>query len=181
MLLGQGFQQIRLQSGGKSHRKHKSASQAPVLDFIMQSENVQGEAEQKPLSRHLHPAAQQEAAQAEILLHICEGPLRLDAAIHPKQATLGCRDFHLHCFALPGKARGSVEYLVALHQRPFAAACTDAPLLHQTSGAIVAFVDRRDDFQSGRRMRFLFPCPFEELAVTHRRRCNALQPPAARR
>ena len=30
----------------------------------MQSENVQCEAEQQPLSRHLHPAAQEEAAEA---------------------------------------------------------------------------------------------------------------------
>lgn len=39
-------QYIGLQSGRKSHWEQEPASQATVLDFIMQSENIQCEAEQ---------------------------------------------------------------------------------------------------------------------------------------
>ena len=43
-----------------------------VLDFMVQMENVEGEAEQQPFSSNLHIAPKQKTPEIKILLHVCK-------------------------------------------------------------------------------------------------------------
>ena len=74
-----------LQSGRKGLRNHKPASQATVLYFMMQTQDVQCQTEQQPFGGDLYLSAKQEASEIKILLDIGKGAFGLNGAIDSQQ------------------------------------------------------------------------------------------------
>ena len=55
---------------------------------MMQTKDVECEAEQQPFSGDLRIAAKQKTPEIKILLHIRKVAFSLNGAVHPKQTTL---------------------------------------------------------------------------------------------
>ena len=120
---------------------YETGSQAAGLDFMMQLENIAGQAQQRPFHFNLHGAAEKEATKSHVFLDHGKNALGLDAAVDPDQLALSCIDPFFHGFPLAGKAFGDIDDLAALCQRLLAAACADALLFHRATGTVLAAVN----------------------------------------
>ena len=59
------------------------------MDFMVQMEDVESEAEQQPFGGDLRTAAKQKTPEIKILLHICKVAFGLNRTVPPKQTYLG--------------------------------------------------------------------------------------------
>ena len=89
---------------GKDDGIFRSLPKRLFWTFMVQMENVEGEAEQQPFSSNLHIAPKQKTPEIKILLHIRKVALGLNGTVHPKQTSLGRGDLCFHSLPLSGKA-----------------------------------------------------------------------------
>ena len=145
-----------LKSCWKPLWNHETRSQAARLVFMMQLENVVGQAQQRPFHFNLNGAAEKESTKAHVFLDHGKDALGLDAAVDPDQLALRCVDAFLHLSPLSCETLGDIDDLTALCQRLLAAACPDALLFQRTASTVLAAVNGGLHFKAALRFGLLY-------------------------
>ena len=122
----------------------------------MELENIDRQAEKKPLDFDFVFAAGHEPSEFHIFFGKRKIAFSLNGAVHPEQFPFVRGDLFLHRFPLRGKPFRYIQDFVSLFQRFLASVCVDAFLFQRASGTLCAFVYGRCQLDSPRGSAVLF-------------------------
>ena len=131
---------IRSQTGREILGNQQARSQAVILDFMMEFENIQRQGEKQPFGLNFFSAPKKKLSEMQIFLDVSKGALGQNGTVDPEQLAFRRIDLFLHGFPLLNEAFGDVQHFVPFGQRFLASARFDALFFQRAIVAAVAFI-----------------------------------------